>query len=461
MFDWVWELLYGISKSIFRIIDFLMKCANMLCGIEDIQYQGVGTDFLTFLLSNKNITIGFVGAALIGVILTFIFGVAALIKAIVSEKGNMTPAQVVVKVGKTLLTFIFIPVLLAIFVYFTSVLMQSLYYATMAGSTQGIGSFLCGAFGQDALKPGVPEDFYLDPSFDYTNTGMVESYLNLSDYDYFFSWIGGICILISLALALMQFIDRAISIVVLFIVSPLSISVAVFDDGAHFKLWREQFIIKFLTGFGCIIAINIYTLVIAAITSNGLKFFDNSILNNFMKILIIVGGAVSMQRMMALVGNLQSGAGSNEMRDAAIAGAKMSAIGGKAVRGGIGAALFPFKAARSAMNFSRDAKQYGLGATIGDRLGFKTSKSYGQMSDVQMGQRRQLMREREAMRRQSDSQFFGNDDKAKNAIGGEKKENSGGNANNKKAQGQGSNMVNNAINNAVNNNQQDDLSDLR
>ena len=167
-----------------------------------------------------------------------------------------------------------------------------------------------------------------------------------------------------------------------------------------------------------------------------------------------------MQRIMALIGNLlQSGAGSNELRDAAIAGAKMNAIAGKV---GAKAALFPFKATRSAVNFAKDTKQYGLGATIGDRLGFKTSKSYGQMSDVQMGQRRQLMRERETMRRQSDSQFFGGDDKAKEAISGSKQD-SGGSSNNKKPPSQGSNMVNNAINNAVNNNnnQQDDLSDLR
>ena len=466
MFDWVYDLLYGISKSIYRVIDLLMSCANMICGIEPIKYQGVETDFLTFLLQNKNVTLGFVAAALIGVVLTFIFGVAALIRTIISEKGNLTPQQVVVKVGKTLLMFLFIPICLAIFIYFTNVLMQALYQATLGGSPDGIGRFLAGAFGQDALKSGVAPDFYLDPSFDYTSTGNVKHYLDLSDYDFFFSWIGGITILLSLGIALVQFIDRAISIVVLFIFSPLSISASVFDDGAHFKLWREQFIIKFLMGYGCILAINIYTLIIGAITSNGLVFFSNGLLNNFMKILIIVGGSISMQRIMALIGNLlQSGAGSNELRDAAIASAKMGAIGGMAARGGVKAALFPFKATKAAVNFARDSKQYGFGSTLGDRLGFKTDKTYGKMTDVQMGQRRQLMRERESMRRHSDSQFFGNDDKAKEAISGQKKEGGGGSANNKKPPSQGSNMVNNAINNSVNknNNQQDDfdLSELR
>lgn len=466
MFDWIWKLLYGISKSIYRIIDCLMTCANMLCGIEPVKYQGVNTDFLTFLLQNKSVSIGFVTAAIIAVALTFLFGVAALIRTMVSEKANMTPVQVLAKVGKTLLMFIFIPICLSILVYLTNILIQSLYSATLGGSSDGIGRFLAGAFGQDALKSGVAEDFYLDPSFDYYSISSVRHYMDLSDYDYFFSWVGGICIMVSLGTALLQFIDRAISIVVLFIVSPISISTSVVDDGAHFKLWRDQFIVKFLMGYGCIIAINIYTIIVGAITGNGLVFFNNSLLNDFMKILIIIGGSVSMQRIMSLIGNLiQSGAGSNELRDAAIAGAQMRGIA-SGVKNGL---FMPFRATRSAVNFARDAKQFGLGSTIGNRFGFKTSMNYGQMSDVQMGQRRQLMREREAMRRQSDASFFGKNDKTEKAIIGDNgsgRRYSSGNAanpnmNNQMANGnpKGENLVNNAINNSLNN--RNDLDDLR
>ena len=459
MFDWIWDLLYGISKSIYRIIDFLMMCSNMLCGIEPVKYQGVETDFLSFLLQNKNVSIGFVSAALIAVALTFIFGVAAVIRAIVSEKSNMTPAQVMVKVGKTLLMFLFIPICLSVLVYFTNILMQALYSATLGGSPDGIGRFLAGAFGQDALKSGVAEDFYLNPSFDYTSTSSASRYMDLSDYDYFFSWIGGICILLSLGTALLQFIDRAISIVVLFIFSPISVSTSVIDDGSHFKLWRDQFIVKFLTGYGCIIAINVYTIVIGAITSNGLVFFNNSLLNNFMKILIIVGGSVSMQRIMALVGNIiSSGAGSNELRDAAIAGAQMRSIAG-GVKNGL---FMPFRATRAAANFVRDARQFGLGTTVGNRLGFKTDMNYGKMSSVQMGQRRQLMREREGLRRQSDASFFGGGNSAEKAINGDGDQGrkySVGNAaesnmNKQMPGGRGADLVNKAIENS---NSLDDL----
>ena len=396
MFDWVWDLLYGISKSIFSIIDNLLACANMLCGIEPIKYQGTEMDFVTFLLRNKNIYYGFVGAALIGVVLVFIFAVFAILKNISSDKDTLTPMQVYKRVFTTLLTFIFIPVCLTVLIYFTNVLIQALYQSTLGGSPDGVGRFLAGAFGQNCRKGGVSEYFYLEKDFNYRSTSNMRSYVTLKDYDFFFSWIAGIAILIAIASTLLMFIDRAISIVILFIFCPISLSTAVIDDGQRFKLWRDQFLVKFLTGYGCIIGINIYALVIAAITSNDLVFFEDSLLNFMMKIVIIAGGAVSMNRLMALVGNLiAQGAGSNELRDNAIATSQMRGLGMRALSGAKNLALSPFKATRGAYNFIRDAREHGTLSTIGKRLGFNTAGSYGKMSKTQLQQSRQQIRERE------------------------------------------------------------------
>ena len=412
MFNWVWDLLYGISKSIFCIIDGLLSCANMLCGIEPIKYQGAEMDFMTFLLRNKNIFFGFVGAVLVGVILVGIFGTFAIIRSMSSEKDNMTPAQIYIKVGKTLLTFIFIPVAMAILIWFTNVLMQTLYRTTLGGSNNGLGSFLAGAFGQDARHSGVPENFYLSSDFNYRSTSNMRSYVNLKDYDFFFSWIAGIAILLTLASTILMFVDRAIALVILFIASPISLSTAVIDDGQRFKLWRDQFLVKFLTGYGCILGLNIYALVIAAITSNDLVFFDNGTLNDIMKIAIIVGGSISMNRLMALVGNLISqGAGSNELRDNAIATSQARGFLGRVG----GAALLPFKATRSAANFVRDSKQFGFGSAVGQRLGFNTDRSYGKMSNIQKAQTHQNLVESEKYKR---SLGDNNNKKVANAIQG-------------------------------------------
>jgi len=230
----------------------------------------------------------------------------------------------------------------------------------------------------------------------------------------------------------------------------------VLDAGARFKLWRDQFITKFLTGYGCIIAINIYALIIGAITSNNLEFFENTVLNNMMKIVIIVGGGVSMTRVMALVGNLiNAGAGSNELRDSAIAA-------GSFRRAAIGGALAPFRASRSAINFVRDSKNTGLGTAIGRRLGLRTDRDYniekGQMSRAGLGGG-------SGTANNNTNKNGAGNNLVKNAINGggnpsgEKKGgggNPGGNGGNHGGNGNnnppaGGNMINNAVNNALGN----------
>ena len=445
----------------FSIIDNLLACANMLCGIQPITYRGEEMDFISFLTRNQAITYAFVAAVLIGVFLVFIFGIFAILRTMATEKVEKTPAQIGVQIGKTLIIFLFIPAAFSVLMFFTNTIMKVLYSATLGGSPDGLGRFLAGAFAQDALNPGVPSDFYLIPDFNYRSTSSMRSYVNLSDYDFFFSWLTGIVLLISVGGALLIFVDRAISIVVLFIFSPISLSTTVLDDGARFKLWRDQFIIKLLTGYGCIIAINIYALIVGAITSNGLVFFDNTILNNVMKIIIILGGGVSMNRMMALVGNLVSqGAGSNEMRDNAIAGMGFKG----AISGAFGAIKAPFGATRSAFNFVRDTANLGLGTTVGRRLGFKTARDYkmeqGQVNLNKIGGGSANNNAGQA----SASLNNGKAQNVQNAIlGNGNKEGGnannanpiGGNANNKSSNRMdppGKNMVNDSVNNALRNN---------
>ena len=475
-FDWFYSVLYAISKSLYAIIDNLLGCANMLCGIVPINYAGREMDFLTFLMANKNIAYAFVGSVLVAIFLVFIFGVIAIIRSISSEKVEKTPSQIAISVAKTLLTFLFIPAAMTILIFLTNELMKILYQATTGGA-QSLGAFLAGAFGQNGLKSDQPADFYTLSEFNYMITGDGESgnrgisyYVNLADYDFFFSYIASLVIMVSIGLALLMFVDRAISIVILFIFSPISLSTAVIDDGARFKLWRDQFLTKFLTGYGCIIAINIYALIIGAISNDNLKFFDNSILNNFMKIVIIVGGGISMQRMMALVGNLISaGAGSNELRDAAIAGQ------------GFKRAMFaPFGATRSAINFVRDAKNTGVGTTIGRALGFKTKRDY----DIEQGRvSRGQGSGGSGGRSSSEGEGSGNhktglskslndgSNVAKNAISGAGKvanavggavgaANNQVNNSNNAPNGQGNNMVSNAISNSLDKSFDDD-EDLR
>jgi len=467
MFGWIkdWiedlinKLLYSISKAMYYIIDKMMACANMLVGIEPISYQGQETDFLTFLLKNPNITLAFTGAVIIALILVILFSVFMIARSVATEKVEKTPMQIFVQAGKTILTFIFIPAAMIILIWFTNVLMQVLYSTTLGGSPDGMGRFLAASFGQNALKPGYPDNYFIDPAygFDYMSYSKMKDFYDMDNYEYLFSYISCIVIIISIGLTLLMFVDRAISLVILFVVSPLSISATVIDDGARFKLWRDQFLTKFLTGYGCIIGINIYILVVVALTDSQLVFFNDSTLNYIAKILIIIGGAVSMTKLMALIGNLiVAGAGSNEMRDTALAMAGMGRVFGAAA----GVATSPFRAVRSAYNFTEDAKHRGLGTTIGQRMGFRTNRDY-RMEEAQlnMGKLGQGAGAGNNRAGEGAKNMNNNNNHVGNIIGGGNPggkpgggNNPGGNKNDKAGGGgpAGSGMVNNAVNSALN-----------
>lgn len=363
MFDWFWNFLYSISKSLFELIDGIMKCANILCGIDPILLDGEETDLITYLFRNNQIAFAFKASAVIGIIVLVILTIIAILRLIIKEKPDETPGTICIKAFKSILLFMFVPFIMIVLIDLCNIFMIALYKATLADSNS-IGSFLFTAFANGTENTGYNlQDFITmgesgNMLADYRNTTIVREYISLNDFSFFSSWIAGIVILINIAWALLVFVERAISLVILFILSPFSISTSVIDGGTRFKLWRDQVMIKFVVGYGTILGINIYSLVVSAIMNPNLVFFDDVFLNYLLKILIIIGGALSMRKSMGLIGNLISqGAGSQELRESAMGRMGMIRALGGAITGaantGLGAAkalLHPKNTATNAWN---------------------------------------------------------------------------------------------------------------
>ena len=330
MFDWLMRILYGFTKSLLRLIDGLIYCINKLCGIEPISVDGVDTDLVSYVLRSEVVADGFKIAAIMGFIVLIVFTIARIIMVVMKEKPDMPPLQVCGKAFRALLVFLFIPVAMLTLVWALNTLVQSLYTATM-GNMSSLGTFLFRTFSQDAhIVDQTAYDSVLSTASGYLDTDLVSQAMDLTDFDYLFSWITGVVLLVVIANSLLTFVDRAISITVLFIISPFSVASSVLDDGARFKLWREQLLIKFLTGYGIIIYLNVYCLLVSLITPEGVVFFENGFINGLFKLLIIVGGGFAMSRSAALIGNLISqGAGSREAMAAAL-----GSMGASAAMGG-------------------------------------------------------------------------------------------------------------------------------
>ena len=335
MFDWFWEFLYMLSKTIFRIIDGLILCANKLCGIDVISFDGEETDFLSYLLFSNEIGFAFRVSAILATILLVIFTVFMIMRTISKDKVEGTPAQIAIKAFKTILMFFIVPAVMIAFMAIGNAFVTALYRATVH-SASSPGAFLFSAFAQDGGMDPEKVELFRTGEWDYNNTDLVSAHMPLSDFPFLFSWLAGGVVLFGVGSAMLIFVDRVLSIVILYIAAPISISTSVLDDGARFKLWRDQFLSKFIMGYGMILAINIYAMVCGLVTKPGFTFFPeegSEFLNLIMKLLIIGGGALTMQKSMALVGNLvASGAGSNELRDNAFSMGSLAKMAGGAVK---------------------------------------------------------------------------------------------------------------------------------
>lgn len=444
MFNWFFKFLYLITKGILELVDGILKCANMLCGIEEITVEGKKTDLLQLLLGSSEIGFAFRVAVILGLFVVVFFGVFAILRNIAKGKGDETPAQVGIKVAKTVLMFLFVPVCMFAFSWVLNVFMRALYQATSSDSFS-LGQKLVETFaGNEHASQALA-------GVDYTNTSAVAEAIDLQDdFNFIYSWIVGIALLFCLGISMFIFVDRAISIVILFIAAPFSIASTVLDDGARFKLWRDQVLVKFITGFGVIISINVYCIIVSIIQRDSVVFFDSWFFNNLFKTTIILGGAYGMQKFTSVVGNLISaGAGSAETRE------NMAAAMGAA---GMlkSAATSPFRAARGITNFAKDTKNVGWGYSIGSRLGFRTATDYNRfkmekkMADGNTG-------DVGGSGGQNSNKANYNGDKVAqigNAIAGDNNNNNNnssnnnngsGNQNNNRPNGPGAQMINNAI----------------
>lgn len=376
-----------ISKTLFRLIDGLILCANKLCGIDTINFDGEETDFLSYLLFSDEIGFAFRVSAILATILLVVFTVFMIIRTISKDKAEGTPAQIAIKAFKTLLMFFLVPAVMLAFMTVGNAFVKALYAATVQGSASP-GTFLFSAFAADGGMLADSVELFRTGELDYNDTALVSLHMVLSNFPFFFSWIAGGVVLFGIGSAMLVFVDRVLSLVILYIAAPISLSTSVIDEGARFKLWRDQFLSKFIMGYGMILSINIYALVCGLVMKPDFSFFvgedtGTQFLNLIMKLLLIAGGALTMQKSMALIGNLvSSGAGSNELRDSMSAGslarlAKGGALGlaGKA----LGIAGAPLRPVKSIVNDAISQQSRHLGARMLRGLGMEGG--YGKKTD--------------------------------------------------------------------------------
>lgn len=324
LFGWVYDLFYTLQKSICYLLDFIREIFCKLAGIETVKIDGGEEEILTHFITSPAIRNAFLGVLLVGVILLFVFVIIAIIKSEAADpQHKKTKGQILVKSLQSFIIFLLIPFLLIAGIMLANVVVGAIH-ASMTGSmvdgntASTIGGQILVTGGYDAyIGPAGSraeiERMFITGQLDYNSLSVVKQYYDLSEMNFFVGIAGGLVILVMFVMSAVMFVQRIFDIILLYIVSPASVSTIPLDDGGRFRIWREMLVSKVLSAYGIILSMNIFFLVMPQISQ--ISFFGNAFKDGIVQLLFVIGGAFSITKANMIIAQLTgSNAGMQEMQ---------------------------------------------------------------------------------------------------------------------------------------------------
>ena len=134
--------------------------------------------------------------------------------------------------------------------------------------------------------------FYVNDTYDnYKNMISVGRYFMYGGFDFTYILIG-IVLIIIMIMCLFNFIRRLFEILLLYLVSPYFVAIMPLDDGEKFKQWFGMFSGKLVTGYGSVVIMKIYLLLMPLFMRGGIQFTNMGRESTFILYgLFAIGGA--------------------------------------------------------------------------------------------------------------------------------------------------------------------------
>lgn len=323
--DWIFDLLYGIQKSICYIIDFIKEIFYMLAGIEPVNINGQESDLLSNFLLSDAVKKAFWSVLLIAVALLVLFVIIAIVRSEYANGENKKSKTLILgKACQSFIIFLMVPFVLITGIALSNTVVSSINtsmnpYVLEQGQEATIGGQMLVTSGYYAYIGDESERTEIEIKFitgelDYNDKDVVAEYYDLRDLDFFVGIIGGLVILVMFVMSSISFIQRIFDIILLYIISPVSVSTIPTDDGQRFKQWKEMLIGKVLGAYGIILSMNLFFIIIPQVQQ--IAFFGNAFKDGIVKILFLIGGAFAVTKANIVIANLTgSHSGGSETRE--------------------------------------------------------------------------------------------------------------------------------------------------
>lgn len=310
LIDWFYGLLYRAQAAICSLIDFIKRIFFKLCGLDTVLIDGKESDLVSSLIQSNTIHRVFLTIMLIGVILLTIFVMIALIRVNYQGNERKTRGAVIAKAAQSFLIFLLIPFLLLAGMTLVNVIMASINTSMQQYVTDGqslIGGQMLITTGNNAFigpsgKREAIERMFLTGELDYNNLSVVKQYYDLGEMNFVVGILGGLVMLVMFVVSSITFIQRIFDIILLYIISPVSVSTIPLDEGNRFRVWKDMLISKILGAYGIILVMNLFFLIMPQV--NRMTFFDNRFENGVVYVLFMIGGAFAITKANLVISQL-------------------------------------------------------------------------------------------------------------------------------------------------------------
>ena len=165
---------------------------------------------------------------------------------------------------------------------------------------------------------------YLNGTRSYENINQVRKDFDIWEIRYDVGYITSIVFIVIMTQCVFLFILRLFDLLLLYLAAPAFASTIPLDDGARFQTWRQSFTIKIISGFGSVMAMRLYLVLIQIIMDGKLRFFEDNATNYLCQLLFILGGAYAVLKaspmLTQVVAGNSSAAANSEALSAAMGG---------------------------------------------------------------------------------------------------------------------------------------------
>lgn len=320
--NWIFDLLYGFQKTMCYIIDFIREIFYTLAGIQTVNIDGQEIDLLSHFILSDTVRTTFFYIFLVAVVLLIVFVLIAIIRSeYVNAENKKSKMAILAKSMQSFVLFLVVPFVLIAGIALTNTVVGSINIAMNpfmleAGAPTSIGGQILVTSGQfayigdESIRAEI-ERMFLTGELSYFDTSVVSQYYEIRSLDFLIGLLGSIVIMIMFVMCAITFIQRIFDIVLLYIISPVSVSTIPVDDGNRFRIWRDMTVSKVLGAYGIILCMNLFFIIIPQVSS--ITFFDDSFKNGIVKLLFLIGGAFAVTKANLVIAQLTGNtAGNNE-----------------------------------------------------------------------------------------------------------------------------------------------------